>query len=225
VRNNAAAWSLNQESVDLNAYLFAEKKYLAEINNRLGNNKKTGELQWEAEQLKKQIQELFFDEDSGWFYDIDLQTKELIKIQGPEEWTTLWTGVASPDQAEILKETMIDTAKFATYIPFPTLSASHPKFKPQNGYWRGPIWLDQVYFAIQGLSNYGFEEEAEKFARQVFARLEGAKDDDFALRENYHPLSGEGLESNHFSWTAAHLLMLMLEKGQQHALLSIGNEN
>ena len=29
-------------------------------------------------------------------------------------------------------------------VPFQTLSASHPDFKPNRGYWRGTNWLDQV---------------------------------------------------------------------------------
>ena len=41
-----------------------------------------------------------------------------------------------------------DTAKFSTYIPFPTIAADNPKYNPR-GYWRGPIWLDQTYFAIR----------------------------------------------------------------------------
>ena len=31
------------------------------------------------------------------------------------------------------------------------------------------------------------------------------------LRENYHPLTGEGRNVKHFSWSAAHLLMMILE--------------
>ncbi len=108
-----------------------------------------------------------------------------------------------------MRTIMMDTAKFATYIPFPTLAADHPKFKPKNGYWRGPVWLDQAYFAIQGLRNYGYEEEAIQFSHHLFDRLEGLKNADLPIRENYHPLTGEGLESQHFSWSAAHLLMLL----------------
>ena len=208
VQNNAYGWSMNRESVDLNSYLFAEKNYLARIAESLGDTEKAARYKAEAEALKVQIQTLFFDETTGWFYDIDLETKAQIKTFGPEGWTPLWTKAATPEQAEKVRRTMLDTNQFATFIPFPTLSAVHPKFTPQNGYWRGPIWLDQVYFAINSLKNYGYDADAAICTRQVLDRLAGLKDD-APIFENYHPLTGEGMEARHFSWSAAHLLLLL----------------
>lgn len=209
LENGINAWSLNQESVDLNAFLAAEKKYLGQLTAAIGEMEKSQNYMEQASQLKSLIQSNFFDDKTGWFYDIDLETKEHIKVQGSEGWIPLWAGIATPEQAERVSETMLDTTKFATYIPFPTLSADHPKFTPQNGYWRGPIWLDQVYFAIKGLENYGYYEEVNQFTNQVLNNLEGLKNSDLPIRENYHPLTGKGMEANHFSWSAAHLLMLL----------------
>ena len=67
-----------------------------------------------------------------------------------------------------------DEKKFSTYIPFPTIAADNPKYNPR-GYWRGPIWLDQTYFAISGLRNYGHSDLADEYTRQVFDRLDGLK--------------------------------------------------
>ena len=86
-----------------------------------------------------------------------------------------------------------DTTKFSTYIPFPTVAADNPDFMPK-GYWRGPIWLDQTYFAISGLRKYGYVKEADKY---------------------YEAHTGERLKAPHFSWSAAHLLMLYEEYGQR----------
>lgn len=208
-QNNEFGWSMNRESVDLNAYLFAEKQYLAKIAEVIGEKEKATQYAVESTILKNSIQTIFYDEVTGWFYDIDLETKKHLKVFGAEGWIPLWAGAATTTQAAKVRETMIDTTKFATYIPFPTLSADHPKFKPNGGYWRGPVWLDQAYFAIKGLSNYGYNEDAMRFSNQLFDRLEGLKDTDAPIWENYHPLTGEGLESRHFSWSAAHLLMLL----------------
>ncbi|MEO8568268.1 MAG: hypothetical protein ABI419_04010 [Ginsengibacter sp.] len=35
---------------------------------------------------------------------------------------------------------------------------------------------------------------------------------DLPLYENYHPLTGEGLNAINFSWTAAHILMILKTK-------------
>jgi putative isomerase len=111
-----------------------------------------------------------------------------------------------------MHKVLTDTNKFATYIPFPTVAADHPKFSPEDGYWRGPVWLDQAYFAIEGIRKYGYREDASRFSQQLYDRLEGVKEGQTPIRENYHPLTGEGLESSHFSWSAAHLLLLLWEQ-------------
>lgn len=210
VQNNEYSWSMNRESVDLNAYLFAEKQYLAKISEVLGKREKASKFLEDAAVLKTKIQTVFFDDSTAWFYDVDLNTKKHLKVFGAEGWIPLWAEVASTEQAARVRETMRDAIKFATYVPFPTLAADHPKFTPDGGYWRGPVWLDQAYFAIIGLENYGYNEDALRFSNQLFDHLEGLKDANGPIWENYHPLTGEGSESKHFSWSAAHLLMLLM---------------
>jgi putative isomerase len=206
VQNSEHAWSMNQESVDLNAYLYAEKGYLASLANIVGQANDVKRLGDEALTLKSLMQASMFEPASGYFYDIRLEDKSFVNIQGPEGWIPLWANVASKDQAHRLRQVMIDTSRFATYMPFPIVARNHPDFS--NGYWRGPVWLDQAYFAVQGLRNYGFHKEADFFTQKIFEHGEGLLNSDRPIRENYDPLTGEGLNVNHFSWSAAHLLML-----------------
>lgn len=206
VQNNEHAWSVNQESVDLNSYLYADKLYLANIAETVGEADTAIQLKKDAENVKRLIQSIMFDKETGYFYDVKLEDKSFIKHQGPEGWIPLWAGVATPEQAERVKEVVTDTDKFATYIPFPTVAADDPGFR--TGYWRGPVWLDQAYFGVKALKRYGFGEEADTFTRQLFDRLDGLKNAQGSIRENYDPIDGKGLRVNHFSWSAAHLLML-----------------
>ena len=48
-----------------------------------------------------------------------------------------------------------------TYLPFPTAAKDNPKYNPTK-YWRGPVWLDQAYFGVIGLDNYGYKKEAQE---------------------------------------------------------------
>lgn len=211
IKNDKVGGSLNIESVDLNAYLYAEKQYLSRIAEVLNHPEDAARYKKHAQELKNKISERFYSEAQGWFFDYNLATESHLEIYGSEGWTPLWTGLATADQAAKARLKMIDSTMFATHIPFPTLDASHPKFSPQNGYWRGPVWIDQAYFAIKGLQNYGYEEDAQKYTHHLFDRLDGLKNSNKPIRENYNPLTGEGLESQHFSWSAAHLLMLLIE--------------
>jgi putative isomerase len=90
-------------------------------------------------------------------------------------------------------------------------AAGDPKFNPENGYWRGMVWLDQAWFGVEALRRYGYEAEAEEMIRRLLERAEGALDPGGAFRENYNPLTGAGARAEHFSWTAGHFLMWFCE--------------
>ncbi len=207
--NNAPqAWSMNQESVDLNSYLFREKQALRALAEALALPQDAVRWADEAERLRGQIQAAMFDDASGWFYDVHYRSGDIIPVQGPEGWIPLWTGVATESQAARVRETMLDPDKFRTRVPFPTVVRDHPEFS--DGYWRGLVWLDQAYFAIEGLRRYGYHADADDLVDQLFTHLEGATTPGVPLFENYRPLTGEGANVRHFSWTAAHLLLLAL---------------
>ncbi|MBL7024369.1 MAG: glycoside hydrolase [Candidatus Marinimicrobia bacterium] len=206
LRNNEFAWSMDQESVDLNSYLWYEKLCLADLAEALNRPQEAVEYKAQAVELGKQIRKLMYDMESGFFYDVKLDDKSQIKVFGPQGWIPLWVGLATPEQAAAVRELMIDQEKFATHIPFPTVAKDNPAF--MSGYWRGPVWLDQAFFAVSALRRYGYTEDADTFSRQIIERAEGLLNATGPIRENYNPLTGEGMKVNHFSWSAAHLLMM-----------------
>jgi len=209
--NEEGAYSLDQESVDLNAYLYAEKLFLAELAEALNLND-ASQYKNEAETLKTKIQTQFYGDEDGWFYDTNLEGNEFIKGEGSEGWTALWAKAATQQQAEAVKEKMMNPNKFFTKVPFQTMSADHEKFDPLKGYWRGPNWLDQAYFGVKGLRNYGFNDDADKATVQILEGAEGLLGKGKSIRENYHPLTGEGLHAQNFSWSAAHVIMLLMNE-------------
>ena len=209
LKNSEGAYSLDQESIDLNAYLYAEKLYLSELATVIDKQADTESYRADAEVLKTKIQQQFYDSEDGWFYDTNLECTAFIKGEGSEGWTALWAKAATQEQANAVKEKLMDPKKFYTKVPFQTMSADHEKFDPLNGYWRGPNWLDQAYFGVKGLRNYGFTDEADKATVQIIEGVEGILGKGKAICENYHPITGNGLNAQNFSWSAAHLLMLL----------------
>ncbi|WP_136464973.1 MGH1-like glycoside hydrolase domain-containing protein [Flagellimonas onchidii] len=209
LKNSENAFSLDQESVDLNAYLYAEKLYMATLAEFLKKNEEAVKWKSDASMLKERIQKQFFNEEDGWFYDTNLKGDTFIKGAGSEGWIPLWAKAATAEQADAIKTRMMDPKKFYVKVPFQTMSADHPKFNPLKGYWRGPNWLDQAYFGIKGLRNYGFDKEADEATVKLLNGAEGLFDIGSPIYENYHPLTGEGLNAPNFSWSAAHILMLL----------------
>ena len=207
LKNNGAedAWSMDQESVDLNAYLALECKLLKKFASILG-------VTFDGPDYSSQVADYFFDKEKGFFFDRRLKDGSFIQEPGCEAYTPLWTEVATADQVKAMLPLLTDTAKFSTYIPFPTVAADNPKYNPR-GYWRGPIWLDQTYFAIRGLRNYGYNKMADEYTLQVFYRLQGLKEG-APIHENYGTHTGELLKAPHFSWSSSHLLMLYDDYGK-----------
>lgn len=206
LKNDAPnAWSMDRESVDLNAYLALECRLLKKFAALLG-------VKFDGPDHADRVASYFFDEKEGFFFDRLIGEEKFVAEPGCEAYTPLWTGVATPEQVERMLPILQDTARFSTFIPFPTIAADNPKYNPR-GYWRGPIWLDQTYFAIHGLRAYGYKELADAYTRQVFDRLQGLKEG-APIHENYDTHTGARLKAPHFSWSAVHLLLLYEEYGK-----------
>ncbi|HIA11683.1 MAG TPA: trehalase [Flavobacteriales bacterium] len=212
LKTSETAYSLNQESVDLNCYLYAEKIYLMRMAKILELKEDADTFSTQSEILKTKIQSQFFDPETGWFYDTSLDGKKFVVVMGCEGWIPLWASVASAEQAEAVKSNMMNPEYFNTKVPLQTLSASSPGFKPDGGYWRGPTWLDQAYFGVAGLHNYGYHEDAYNATYKLIHNAVGVLSEGISIRENYQPITGEGLESENFSWSAAHYLLLLLDE-------------
>ena len=205
LKNGEDAWSLNQESVDLNAYLAFECLLLKKFAALIGTT-------FNGPDYGDKVADYFFNEKIGWFCDRRIDDGSFIEEPACEGYTPFWVQIATNEQMDKALVLLTDTAKFSTYIPFPTASADNPKCDP-NGYWRGPIWLDQTYQAIKGLRNYGHKDLADKYTRQVFDRCQGLTGD-APIHENYGTHNGERLQASHFSWSASHLLMMYEDYGK-----------
>ncbi|KIO77100.1 glycoside hydrolase [Pedobacter lusitanus] len=213
LKNNDHAWSLNQESVDLNVYLYTEKEYLAKIASAIGLNKEA--VNWSAQLpvLKKLLNDTFYNQDKGFYYD-KLIGGNQVEVAGPEGWIPLWGGISSQEQAAAVMKMMMKAGKFNTVVPLPTIAADHPDFDPLKGYWRGPVWIDQVYFGLNGLQRYGYHQQAAVLLAKLLQNANGLSGQG-PIRENYHPVTGKGLNAINFSWSAAHLLLLLKEEINQ----------
>ena len=214
VDNRLLGYSINQESVDLNSFLYAEKIYLSNIAKILGNEEESKEFERSAEYVKEYINEKMYDVQTGYYYDLQFDEKGERKLlvnrgKGTEGYIPLWANVADKEKAKKVVENVLDENVMNTYLPFPTAAKDNPKYNPTK-YWRGPVWLDQAYFGIVGLNNYGYSEEAKELTVKLFENSEGLMSDG-AIRENYNPETGEGLHCSNFSWSASVYYLLYKE--------------
>lgn len=209
-------YSLLQESVDQASYMYSDNKYLAEIADILGYQDQAAAFRSKASKLASYINTCMFDERSGFFYDIRIEDQPLAngcagkpiveRGKGPEGWSPLFNGAASQQHADAVVKVMKDTREFNTYVPLGTAALTNPAFGADI-YWRGRVWVDQLYFGLKGMEQYGYRQDAEAMAAAFFKHADGLVTDG-PIRENYNPLNGQQQGAPNFSWSAAHLYML-----------------
>ncbi|ACU70947.1 glycoside hydrolase family 37 [Catenulispora acidiphila DSM 44928] len=205
---NVVGYSLTQESVDLNSYLAAEDGILAQMAARLGHPTDAARYRASQKTVTTAIQQKMYDPTTGWFYDASLTTGQPLTTRGRgiEGAIPLWAGVATPAQAASVRAKLLSPTEFDTQLPFPTVSASSPYYDP-TGYWRGAVWMDQAYFALEGLKRYGYTADAAALTAKLRTNAAGMTGDG-PLMENYNPTTGAAMNSRGFSWSAALLLEL-----------------
>ncbi|MGF1685473.1 alpha-glucosidase [Photobacterium japonica] len=167
---------------------------------------------------------------SGFFYDIKIENTVPVvtefNAQTPincagshivargkntEGWSPLFNKAATKENAAAVAKHLIDgefsfVGETELKIPLSTAGTGNPAYGP-DVYWRGRVWLDQFYFGVRGLDNYGYGAEAREMVDKLFANAEGLTEST-PIQENYNPETGEVQGANNFSWSAAHLYML-----------------
>ena len=208
--NTVVGYTLNQESVDLNAYLYAEKCWLSEITRLIGKPEEASKYLEDAEKIRDYINTNMYDPITGYYYDLKIsedgtqKTLLTARGKGPEGWIPLWAGVATPAQAKtVVEQNMLNEGVFYTKMPFPTLAKDSGGEYAPNSYWRGPVWLDQAMFAVEALERYGYTNEAGAATRKLFENAQGLMNGTESIRENYNPETGAGLNNTNFSWASA----------------------
>ena len=223
-KDELLGFSIDQESVELNTYLAQEKQLLAKMANLLNHKKAANQYKQQANTLIKRINSCFYDDKTGFYYDIKITSDKSSATQcdgellvargrGPEGWSPLWAGIAESSKASEVAKVMSQATEFNSTIPLGTAALSNPAYHADI-YWRGRVWLDQYYFGVIALANYGFNEQAELMVTKLLKSAEGLADDG-PIRENYNPETGAVQGATNFSWSAAHLYMLYQYKTQK----------
>ena len=79
-----------------------------------------------------------------------------------------------------------------------------PKYEA-DGYWRGPIWAPTTFLIVDGLRRMGRMEDA----REIAARFcDACVDKAHGFYENFDALTGQGLRTPGYTWTASAFLCM-----------------
>lgn len=138
----------------------------------------------QAEELKKQIQENYFDTLDKFFYNIDcyedfeaitcqdITWHTYLKFRNFSCFFPLWAGVATNEQAKCLRDALMDEKQFLAPCGIRSHSAEDkavynnvPMVDPSN--WQGPVWGLTSYLCAYGLNRYGYHEDAKEVVKRM----------------------------------------------------------
>ena len=156
--DNSPRWDGNTPAVipvDLNCWMVLRYRAMREIAKRLKLGIESDRWARDAEALAKKVESLFWDAESGCYYDWDSEKRAFKRVLTPASFMPLFIGTASAERAEA----MAHQAKRLS-PGWPSVEYAHPEFKPTS-YWRGRTWLNIAYFALRGLKFYGYDEVAD----------------------------------------------------------------
>lgn len=136
------------------------------------------------------------------FFGKDIVSGLPLKTRDWNLFMPLYAGLVSKKAAEqLVTELFADETFFAPY-GIRTLEKNNRAYEPNEGLWRGPVWIAPHYFLYQGLKRYSFTAEAAIIKKRTETLLEKS-----GFREHYNGETGEGFGAHNFTWGGLSLAM------------------
>jgi glycogen debranching enzyme len=133
----------------------------------LGQHEAAAKFDHAADDLRVRFEDVFWCEDIG-LYAIALDgAKRPCRVRASNAGHLLWTGIASPDRARRVADSMI-SADFFSGWGIRTIAKGEPRYNPMS-YHNGSIWPHDNSFIALGLSRYGFRQHVDKVFEATLA--------------------------------------------------------
>ncbi|HEX3798022.1 MAG TPA: trehalase family glycosidase [Verrucomicrobiae bacterium] len=151
--------------VDLNSLLFQYETDFALFAKLLGDGEAEKKWQAKREERRKNMFEVLWDNDAGYFYDFDYRRGRRSNVRTVAGFFPMWSRLATPEQAARI---------VATHLPFfemnhgiVTTEQSRGETKDFSKQWEWPNgWAPLQWIVISALEKYGFHDEALRIARK-----------------------------------------------------------
>jgi glycogen debranching enzyme len=188
-------------------------KILVEMARVLGRMHSVEGMPEELCRLKSLVNELMWDEDSAFYYDVYSSGKKN-KVRHIGAYWALLAGTVPPEQVDRFIAHLDDPAEFNRPHRVPSLAASHPAYQPEGAYWRGAVWTPTNYMVLKGLRENNFGALAHIIARNHLDNVVQVFEDTGTLWENYAPemhAPGNPAKPDFVGWSGLPAIATMFE--------------
>jgi glycogen debranching enzyme len=177
------------------------------------------------------IKEKLWDEETAFYYDLWPEEKEdtgsklyfgyetdkngeLSRVKTIGAYWALLAGLVPQGSLEAFIAHLEDPAEFQRPHPVPSLSAEHPEYQFDGGYWKGGVWPPTNYMVLRGLTEYGFDALAHSIGLEHLRRVVEVFQKTGTLWENYSPeisAPGQPAKDDFVGWSGLPPIAVFIE--------------
>ena len=196
--------SMTSEGVDLNCYLVRELLSMAEIAQELNEQNDVAHYKEQAKKLITLINDTFWHENDGFYYDRNERSGELIRVKSIAGFIPLWLGIVPQDRAKrMIHEHLTNPHEFWLSYPVCCYAKTESDYYQQKitgeCNWCGTTWIPTNYMLFHGLMKQGYKELAGELAYRTFDLVISEE----TTREYYDSETGIGQGLNPFwGWSS-----------------------
>lgn len=139
--------------IDFNTALATHALYMSALGDILNDKDLSFQYKRMYFSLKTRINSLMWDEDTGFYYDLDENSEKLKRKTIAGFWPLL-AEIPNEDKATALISHLSNPETFGLDHPFPSLSADDPDFSESGEGFRGSVFPVYNFIVIKGLEKY-----------------------------------------------------------------------
>ena len=150
---------------ELQGYVYAAWRGMAEMYAALGDNGRAARLTAKADALFTRFNAVFWNEEGGFYaYCLD-GSKTPVWTVASNAGHLLWSGIVPPERAGRVVERLLQPDMFSGW-GIRTLTQDNPTYNPYS-YQNGSVWPHDNSLIALGFKRYGFAKEANRVAGDI----------------------------------------------------------
>ncbi|HEX9153541.1 MAG TPA: trehalase family glycosidase, partial [Candidatus Saccharimonadales bacterium] len=203
--------ALNYLPVDLNALLYKYETDFAKAARIFDNEHEAKEWDKKAEDRKKKMNKLMWDQGRGLFYDFNYVREKRGNVSSLAAFYPMWAGMVDGRQAQEMVKALkrfeqkgglatTDSVQLGKYVP----GAMPTQWAYPNG------WAPLHFLVVKGLQRYGYHEDARRIAMKWLQNNLDWFNEHGVFLEKYNvvnpdkpPVKGVYPSQTGFGWTNA----------------------
>lgn len=151
---------------EVQSYVYGAKNSISMIAEALGKKELATKLKVEADKLKKDFNEKFWNDEIKTYVIALDGKKEQLEVGSSNAGHTMFTKIADQDKAETMSEELFSKEYFSGW-GIRTIPENEIRYNPMS-YHNGSIWPHDNALIAYGLSKYGLSDKSEKLLTAFF---------------------------------------------------------